>query len=59
MRGEKSEVRNQRSILLKNPMNASTMLSMNGESPMTSNAPPFVLRRSKDERKVFQQNQRS
>jgi len=44
-------------ILLKNPMNASTRLSMNGKSPMISNPPPFVLRLSKDERKVFQQNQ--
>jgi len=43
-------------ILLKNPMNASTRLSMNGKSPMISHAPPFVLRLSKDERKVFQQN---
>ena len=49
----------QRSILLKNPMNASTTLSMNGKFPMISNAPPFVLRFSKDERKVFQQNQYS
>ena len=31
-------------ILLKNPMNASTMLSMNGKSPMISAALPFVLR---------------
>jgi hypothetical protein len=37
-------------------MNASTKLSMNGKSPMISEAPPFVLRLSKDERKVFQQN---
>ena len=44
-------------ILLKNPMNASTRLSMNGKSPMISPAPPFVLRLSKDERRVFQQNQ--
>jgi hypothetical protein len=44
-------------ILLKNPMNASTRLSMNGKSPMISTAPPFVLRLSKDERRVFQQNQ--
>ena len=44
-------------ILLKNPMNASTRLSTNGKSPMISHAPPFVLRLSKDERKVFQQNQ--
>ena len=44
-------------ILLKNPRNASTWLSMNGKSPMISTAPPFVLRLSKDERKVFQQNQ--
>src|SRR3970040_472480 len=43
-------------ILLKNPMNASTRLSMNGKSPMISPAPPFVLRLSKDERRVFQQN---
>jgi len=40
-------------ILLKNPMNASTRLSMNGKSPMISTAPPFVLRLSKDERRVF------
>jgi hypothetical protein len=46
-------------ILLKNPMNASTRLSMNGKSPMISEAPPFVLRLSKDERRVFQQNQYS
>jgi len=44
-------------ILLKNPTNASTRLSMNGKSPMISTAPPFVLRFSKDERWVFQQNQ--
>jgi hypothetical protein len=60
------------SILLKNPKNASTRLSMNGKSPMISTAPPFVLtpstgsglkavalrplEGSKDERKVFQQN---
>src|SRR3972149_11928657 len=52
-------------ILLKNPMNASTKLSMNGKTPMISTAPPFVpsinsgqaLRLSKDERRVFQQNQ--
>ncbi len=51
-------------ILLKNPMNASTRLSMNGKSPMISEAPPFVpssgsgraLRPSKDERRSFQQN---
>ena|SRR3990172_205461 len=58
-------------ILLKNPMNASTRLSMNGKSPIISHAPlclcsgrqAFVpssssgraLRLSKDERKVFQQ----
>ena len=29
---------------------------MNRKSPMISHAPPFVLRLSKDERKVFQQN---
>ena len=39
-----------------NPMNASTKLSMNGKSPTISTAPPFVLRLSKDERRVFQQN---
>jgi hypothetical protein len=43
-------------ILLKNPRNASTGLSMNGKSPTISTAPPFVLRLSKDERRVFQQN---
>jgi hypothetical protein len=32
-------------------------LSMNGKSPMISTAPPFVLRLSKDERKVFSKNQ--
>jgi hypothetical protein len=42
-------------ILLKNPMTASTTLSMNGTFPMISTAPPFVLRLSKDKRKVFQQ----
>jgi hypothetical protein len=30
-------------ILLKNPKNASTGLSMNGISPVISTAPPFVL----------------
>jgi hypothetical protein len=44
-------------VLLKNPMNASTRLSMNGKSPKISTAPPFVLRLSKDERRVFQENQ--
>ena len=29
---------------------------MNGISPIISTAPPFVLRLSKDERRVFQQN---
>jgi hypothetical protein len=43
-------------ILLKNPRNASTGLSMNGKTPMISTTPPFVLRLSKDERRVFQQN---
>jgi len=43
-------------IMLKNPLNASTKLSMNGKPPMISTAPPFVLRLSKDERRVFQQN---
>jgi hypothetical protein len=32
---------------------------MNGKSPMISIVPPFVLRLSKDERRVFQQNQYS
>ena len=31
---------------------------MNGKSKMISPAPPFVLRLSKDERWVFQQNQK-
>jgi hypothetical protein len=43
-------------ILLKNLKNASTRLSMNGESPKILTTPPFILRFSKDERKVFQQN---
>ena len=43
-------------IPLKNPKNASTGLSMNGNSTTIQTAPPFVLRFSKDERKVFQQN---
>jgi hypothetical protein len=43
--------------MLKKFMNASTRLSMNGKTPMISTAPPFVLRLSKDERRVFQQNQ--
>jgi hypothetical protein len=46
-------------ILLKNPKSVSTMLSMNGKSIMISNVTPFVLRLSKDERRVFQQNQGS
>jgi hypothetical protein len=32
---------------------------MNGKSPKTSTAPPFVLRLSKEERRVFQQNHNS
>jgi hypothetical protein len=47
------------SILLKNPKNASTRLSMNGKSPKILTTPPFVLRFSKDERRVFQQNHNS
>jgi hypothetical protein len=43
-------------ILLKNPKNASTRLSMNGKAPKILPTPPFVLRFSKDERRVFQQN---
>jgi hypothetical protein len=31
-------------ILLKNPKNASTRLSMNGKSPKILTTPPFVLR---------------
>jgi len=31
---------------------------MNGKTTTISTAPPFVLRFSKDERRVFQQNQR-
>ena len=54
-----SEVRSQRSILMKNPEECFDGLSMNGKTPMISTAPPFVLRLSKDERRVFQQNQRS
>jgi hypothetical protein len=38
------------------PMTASTGLSMNGKSAIISIALPFVLRLSKDERWVFQQN---
>jgi len=53
-RGVTSRVRPWILIPLKNPMNAST--SMNGKSPMVSSAPPFVLRLSKDERRVYQQN---
>ena len=36
-----------------NPMNASTKLSMNGKTHMILTSLPFVLRLSKDERKVF------
>ena len=36
--------------------NASTGLSMNGKSPTISSVSPFVLRFSKDERRVFSQN---
>ena len=38
------------------PRNASTMLSMNGKYPPISTTPPFVLRPSKGERRIFQQN---
>jgi hypothetical protein len=44
-------------ILLKNPMNASTGLSMNGKSPMILTAPLFVLSSRRFKRRVFQQNQ--
>jgi hypothetical protein len=37
--------------------NASTMLIITEKSPMISTAAPFFLRFSKDERRVFQQNQ--
>jgi hypothetical protein len=40
-------------LLLKSPMNASTKLSMNGKNHMILTSLPFVLRLSKDERKVF------
>jgi len=43
----------QDTILLKNPRNALTRLSMNGKSLMISTTPPFVLRLSKDERRGF------
>ena len=43
-------------ILLKNPYECFDKLSMNGKSPIISTAPPLVLRLSKDERRVFQQN---
>ena len=48
-------------ILLKNPKNASTgsyfdKLSRTEKFPIISTALPFVLRLSKDERRVFQQN---
>lgn len=43
-------------IVLKSFSNASTRLSMNGKSSFVATAPPFVLRVSKDERRVFQQN---
>ena len=42
-------------IPLKNAMNASTMLSMNGIFSITSNLFPFVLSSSKDSERVFQQ----
>jgi hypothetical protein len=38
-------------ILLRNPKNASTRLSMNGKPSVISTTPPFVLRFSKDERR--------
>jgi hypothetical protein len=51
-------------ILLKNPMNALTQLSMNGKYSTIATSSPLVpwinsglpLRLSKDERRVFQQN---
>jgi hypothetical protein len=42
-------------IPLKNAMNASTMLSMNGIFSITSNLFPFVLSSSKDSERVCQQ----
>ena len=39
-----------------NPAERFDKLSMNGKSQMIMTAPPFVLRLSKDERRVFQQN---
>jgi hypothetical protein len=38
------------------PLGMLHKLSMNGKSPIISTALPFVLRLSKDERWVFQQN---
>jgi hypothetical protein len=43
-------------ILLKNPGNASTSSARTEKSPWNSITLPFVLRLSKDERTVFQQN---
>ena len=45
-------------LLLQNSKNASTRLSMNGKAHTFSISLPFVLRFSKDERKVFRQNHR-
>jgi hypothetical protein len=39
--------------------NASTRLSMDGKSPKISISPPFVLRPSKDERRVLLQQKQS
>jgi hypothetical protein len=52
------QVRFGKMILLKNPRNASTRLSMNGSSPKIFTVLPFVLRPSKDERWIFQQNRK-
>ena len=43
-------------ILLKNLLECFDRLSMNGKTPSISTIAPFVLRLSKDERWVFQQN---
>ena len=51
-----SRGRDQLSILLKNPKNASTRLSMNGKSPMISSPPRSCCGFSNDGRRVFQQN---
>jgi ABC-type nitrate/sulfonate/bicarbonate transport system substrate-binding protein len=56
MSNEVSVIPHSMILPLQTPKNASTRLSMNGKTHILATPLPFVLRFSKDERKVFRQN---